>query len=169
MKEIIFNFFSQVGQKLAVLLLIGTTAVTTGSAVAKLVTKPPESHASDKAEVKAITKTEDQVQSETGSETNQNLTGQNGSTTLVVPTITIAPTLAPVIPTTTPTIHPSPSPAVNRMPSLTPTPKVNNPVVQDSRLGGDDDREDKQNEDRYIQEKPEQRSSTTREVESGDR
>lgn len=40
MKEIIFGFFTEIGQKLAMLLLVGTAALTTGSAVSKVITKP---------------------------------------------------------------------------------------------------------------------------------
>lgn len=38
MKEFLFSWFTNLGQKLAVLLLVGTTAVTTGSAVTKIAT-----------------------------------------------------------------------------------------------------------------------------------
>lgn len=40
MKELLFSWFTNLGQKLVVLLLVGTTAVTTGSAVSKLVAAP---------------------------------------------------------------------------------------------------------------------------------
>ena len=57
MKEILIGFFSGVGQKLVMLLLVGTTALTTGSAVSKLVNHSTNTLASTKTEALVETKT----------------------------------------------------------------------------------------------------------------
>ncbi len=153
MKELILSFFSNLGQKLALLLLAGTTLVTTGSAVSKLVSKPHQAAAS--------------ASGSTGQ--NQNTNSAGVAAEVISPTATIEPTVtdAPTpivtdspIPTVTdvptpvatepPVITPSVTPSVTVSPTatstLTPTPSV---TQAPSRDGGDDDREDSLNGERY--------------------
>ncbi|KKT72126.1 MAG: hypothetical protein UW68_C0047G0002 [Candidatus Collierbacteria bacterium GW2011_GWB1_44_6] len=62
MKELFTTIFSEIGHKLAMLLLVGTTTITTGTAVYKLSTKPPktvalENQATNSAEVESERRT----------------------------------------------------------------------------------------------------------------
>ena len=50
MKEVIIDFLSAVGQKIAMIVLVGTTALTTGTAVSKVINHQPNANSSPEIE-----------------------------------------------------------------------------------------------------------------------
>jgi len=108
MKEIILNIFSDIGQKLAVILLVGTTAVTTGTAVARVGLKSGVTEG--KVEQKTISNNNEKQESE--SSNTQNITSENVEM-VVAPTKALknntqTSVLATPTPTPIPTITTSP-------------------------------------------------------------
>lgn len=139
MKELIFSLFSSLGQRLALLLLVGTTAITTGTAVSKLISRPSSSRAAEKTETAAEPSTtvpegvEAPVEGGSPVENQPSLTpAATAAASEVVP----APADQTVTPTTTPTA------TVTAFP---PAPSV-------TRFEDGDDREDKEHEERYRDE-----------------
>jgi hypothetical protein len=123
MKEILFSFFSDIGQKLVVLMLIGTTALTTGSAVSKLVANPSRANEISKFEQERQIPNLTEENSVLGASTDFTSGGATPSPTKVNPNQKIT---LKILPTVIPTAKPSPKPSV--IPTAIPTAKKN-PVL----------------------------------------
>lgn len=141
MKELIFSLFSNLGQKLAAILLVGTAAVTTTTAYAKILGQP---------------KKDEQTQTEID------------PTSTPQPSIT--PEVIDKVVTEIITVTPSPTKKINPTATLTPTPIRQNiqtnttpaptitPIsgshedLEDEKMENDDqERSDSGNQDRYIE------------------
>jgi|CXWL01.1.fsa_nt_gi hypothetical protein len=107
MKEIIFSWFTNLGQKLAVLLLVGTTAVTTGSAVTKIAARNNVLGVSSGAEVRI---------------------GTGGAS--------ISPTPTVINPIVKPTANPTAKPTTRPLPTATPAGQVSQVVNATPDLSG---------------------------------
>ena len=139
MKELFTTLFSEIGHKLAMLLLVGTTTITTGTAVYKLSTKPPktvalENQATNSAEV------------------------ESENTIEFKSTPTLTPT--PIRPTTTPSprITPKPIISIGLKANISAGTQIDDDDDDDKEEFEDEDekeqetreREDSGNEDRYV-------------------
>ena len=124
MKEILYSFFSEIGQKLAVLILVGTTALTTGSAVSRLVANPTKAN-------ETRTELANEVPAIIDESGNQD--GQSGFGVQGLKTNTTSPNIVPPRATT-----PIPTPKLTQkiIPIATVTPKITTtqPIINPSSL-----------------------------------
>ena len=140
MREIIVEFFTNLGSKLAVLLLAGTTAITTGSAVVRLVSKPDETQASEWVLGAEITPVSETMRA--------------GGKPIISPTPTLTITTEEKKPEKKSLIV-----VTTTSPTVTPT------ITTGTGFVDDDDREDKEHEDRYIEEKEDERRTEVEDIE----